>query len=102
MPNHPALLSALTASLILSGCSIPKGTLSGIDLQEPRPTTDNASHAMQVASVIHTTVNCLGCKDTILWADEKELSDKMVFDSKQNTRRALLSKLNLCTRATSA
>lgn len=81
------LFSALASALALTGCAVTSHSLSGIDLQEPRPTTNQSSHAMQVASVIKTTVNCLGCEDTGLWADEKDLSDKMVFDAKRNTQR---------------
>ena len=85
--SRVALFSALASALALTGCAVTSPSLSGIDLQEPRPTTNQSSHAMQVASVIKTTVNCLGCEDTVLWADEKDLSDKMVFDAKRNTQR---------------
>lgn len=82
-----ALASALACMCALSGCAVTPTSLSGINLAEPRPATEQSSHAMQVACAIKTTVNCLGCEDTVLWADEQDLADKMVFDTMRNTRR---------------
>lgn len=89
MFKHIALFSTLISSaLLLTGCAITPTSLSGIELQEPRPTTEQSSNAMKIASVIKTSVNCLGCNDTVLWADEKDFANKMVFDTKRNTRLA--------------
>ena len=88
MRKYLALLSVISSTLMLTGCATQPSSLSGIELPEPRPTTDKSSYAMEVASVIRTTVNCLGCKDTVLWADEKDHANKMVFDTKRNTSLA--------------
>lgn len=88
MRKYLALLSVISSTLMLTGCATQPSSLSGIELPEPRPKTDKSSRAMEVASFIRTTVNCLGCKDTVLWADEKDHANKMVFDTKRNTRLA--------------
>ena len=76
-----ALFSTLASTLVLSGCVT--APFADQTLPEPRPETTEASYAMKVATQIQTTARCIGCKDTVLWHDEKYLADKVGFNPMQ-------------------
>lgn len=101
--KQTTLLSALVSAAVLTGCTIPPKDGLYLELPEPRPTTTESSYAMKVATEIQTTARCLGCKDTVLWQDEKALANNASFNARMITTdeytaareyRSLVSDLN--------
>ena len=88
MQKNFLFLFPLAASLMLSGCALPPEMNFDGELRRPRPELTGMSRAMEVASAIQTTANCLGCADTALWPDEKHLASEMGFDPKKNAEAA--------------
>lgn len=83
MFNKIPFYSLLISTLVLSGCATPPGGGLDLNLAEPRPTSTDSSYAMKVATAIQTTARCLGCKDTILWQNEKSLANTASFYAKR-------------------
>lgn len=86
MLKRIALVSTFSTTFLLAGCAVPPKDGLNLSLPEPRPTTNESSYAMKVATAIQTTARCLGCKDTILWQDEKAMASSASFDTRVVTR----------------
>ena len=67
--------SSFIATLTLTGCATAPHF--GTQLTDPRPQTTKHSYAMEVSMNMKNTLNCLGCEDTVLWQNEKDLVNKV-------------------------
>ena len=86
MLKRIALVSTFSTTFYWQVALFPQKMGLNLSLPEPRPTTNESSYAMKVATAIQTTARCLGCKDTILWQDEKAMASSASFDTRVVTR----------------